>query len=131
VHKHLDLRRLLTTELHVIPAAYIKITVHAVVVMEPQMKDESRAILNELYGLLQPLDRSDGSKGWTFGRAVYKGDIYGAISRLKGVVYVQDLWIDYEGSGARKNASGDILIPPYGLVTSGEHQVELMSKTDV
>ncbi|NHN32415.1 putative baseplate assembly protein [Paenibacillus agricola] len=131
VHKHLDLHRLLTTELHVIPAAYIKITVHAVVVMEPQMKDESRLILHQLYGLLQPLDRSDGSKGWTFGRAVYKGDIYGVISRLKGVVYVQDLWIDYEGAGARKNASGDILIPPYGLVTSGEHQVELVSKTDV
>jgi hypothetical protein len=131
VRKHLDLHRLLTTELHVIPAEYIKITVHAVVVMEPQMKEETRRILHELYGLLQPLDRSDGSKGWTFGRAVYKGDIYGVISRLKGVVYVQDLWIDYEGSGARKNASGDILIPPYGLVTSGDHQVELISKTDV
>lgn len=131
VRKHLELHRLLTTELHVIPAEYIKITVHAVVVVEPQLKEEPRRILHELYGLLQPLDRSDGSAGWTFGRAVYKGDIYGAISRLKGVVYVQDVWIDFEGSGARKNASGDILIPPYGLVTSGEHQVELISKADV
>ncbi|MDF2959257.1 MAG: putative baseplate assembly protein [Paenibacillus sp.] len=131
VRRHLDLHRLLTTELHVIPAEYIKITVHAVVIAEPHMKGEARRIVNELKRLLHPLDQGDGSHGWSFGRAVYKGDIYGAVSRVKGVVYVQDLWIDYEGSGARKDAGGDIIIPPYGLVTSGDHEIEVISKTDV
>ncbi|MCR8633781.1 putative baseplate assembly protein [Paenibacillus radicis (ex Xue et al. 2023)] len=131
VRRHLDLHRLLTTELHVIPAEYIKISVHAVVVMEPHMKGEARRIIHELQRLLHPLDQGSEARGWPFGRAVYKGDIYGAISRVKGVVYVQDLWIDYEGAGARKDASGDIIIPPYGLVTSGGHEIELLSKNDV
>ncbi|TDF97131.1 putative baseplate assembly protein [Paenibacillus piri] len=131
VREHLQLHRLLTTELHVIPAEYIKITVHAVVVMEPHMKGETRRIVRELERLLHPLDQGNGAQGWAFGRAVYKGDIYGAISRIKGVVYVQDLWIDYEGAEARKDASGDIMIPPYGLVMSGEHEIELISKTDI
>lgn len=131
VRRHLDKHRLLTTELHVIPAAYIKITVHAVVVVEPQMKDETQLVLGELARLLSPLDRPDGTRGWTFGRSVYKGDIYGAINRVKGVSYIQDLWLDFEGAGARRDAGGDIHIPPYGLVYSGEHEIELVGKRDV
>ncbi|MCY9662615.1 MULTISPECIES: putative baseplate assembly protein [Paenibacillus] len=128
---HLDRHRLLTTELHVIPAEYIKITVHAVVVMEPKYKNEQRRITQELRQLLQPMDHGQGSEGWRFGRTVYKGDIYGVISRIKGVVYVQDLWLDAEGTGFQKDGAGDIHIPPYALVYSGNHEVETISQTDL
>ncbi|WP_135550808.1 putative baseplate assembly protein [Paenibacillus cymbidii] len=131
VRRHLDKHRLLTTELHVIPAVYIKITVHAVVVVEPQMKDNTQLVRDELTQLLAPLDGPDGTKGWTFGRSVYKGDIYGAINRVKGVSYVQDLWLDFEGAGARRDAGGDIHLPPHGLVYSGEHEIEFVGKRDV
>lgn len=131
IKQHLDRHRLLTTELHVIPAEYIKITVHAVVVMEPKHKDEQRRILQELGLLLQPMDHGQGSEGWRFGRTVYKGDIYGVISRIKGVVYVQDIWIDAEGTGFHKDGAGDIHIPPYALVYSGDHEVETISQTDL
>jgi hypothetical protein len=131
IQKHLDVHRLLTTEVHVIPAEYIKITIHAEVVVEPQFKDEQYRIIRELKRLLQPMGHADGTEGWKFGRSVYKGDIYGTISRIKGVVYVKDLWIDAEGSGARKDGSGDIHIPPYGLVYSGDHEIELMSQSDL
>ncbi|MDD9266885.1 putative baseplate assembly protein [Paenibacillus sp. GCM10023248] len=128
---HLDRHRLLTTELHVIPAAYIKITVHAVVVMEPKYKGEQRRIIQELRLLLQPMDHGQGSEGWRFGRTVFKGDIYGVISRIKGVVYVQDLWLDAEGTGFHKDGAGDIHIPPYALVYSGNHEVETISQADL
>lgn len=128
---HLDRHRLLTTELHVIPAEYIKITVHAVVVMEPKYKTEQRRIIQDLRLLLQPMDHGQGSEGWRFGRTVYKGDIYGVISRIKGVVYVQDLWLDAEGKGFHKDGAGDIHIPPYALVYSGNHEVETMSQGDL
>lgn len=131
IKQHLDRHRLLTTELHVIPAEYIKITVHAVVVMEPKHKDEQRRIMQELRLLLQPMDHGQGSEGWRFGRTVYKGDIYGVISRIKGVVYVQDIWIDAEGTGFHKDGAGDIHIPPYALVYSGDHEVETISQTDL
>jgi hypothetical protein len=128
---HLDRHRLLTTELHVIPAEYIKITVHAVVVMEPKHKNEQRRIALELKKLLQPMDHGQGAEGWRFGRTVYKGDIYGVISRIKGVVYVQDIWLDAEGTGFHKDGSGDIHIPPYALVYSGDHEIETISQTDL
>ncbi|GGI46849.1 hypothetical protein GCM10008018_19130 [Paenibacillus marchantiophytorum] len=131
IKQHLDRHRLLTTELHVIPAEYIKITVHAVVVMEPKFKTEQRRITQELKLLLQPMDHGQGSAGWRFGRTVYKGDIYGVISRIKGVVYVQDIWLDAEGTGFHKDGAGDIHIPPYALVYSGDHEVETISQTDV
>ncbi|MEW9700878.1 putative baseplate assembly protein [Paenibacillus sp. SI8] len=131
IRQHLDVYRLLTTELHVIQAAYMKITVHAVVVMEPKYIGEQRRIVQELRKLLQPMDYGQGSEGWRFGRSVYKGDIYGVISRIKGVVYVQDIWLDAEGTGFHKDAAGDIHIPPYALVYSGDHEVEVMSQTDV
>jgi hypothetical protein len=131
VQKHLDAHRLLTTELHVMPAVYIRVTVHAIVVVEPQYKEEASRILRELKRLLQPMGYGDGSQGWRFGRTVYKGDIYGVISRLKGIVFVQDLWMDAEGQGSYKDPSGDIHIPPYGLVYSGDHEVELVSQTDL
>lgn len=131
VRKHLDLHRLLSTELHVIPADYVCITVHAVVVVEPRYKDEESLIVSELRKLLQPMGREDGAGGWPFGRTVYKGDIYGVISRLKGVVYVQDLWIDADGENYTKDSGGDIHIPPYALVYSGEHSIELISQADL
>jgi hypothetical protein len=130
VRRHLERHRLLSTELHVISAAYIKVTVHAVVVVEPSHKDDASIIAAVLKRLLRPMGHGDG-EGWRFGRSVHKGDIYGAISRLKGVVYVQDLWIDAEGPSVRKDGGGDIHLPPYGLVYSGEHEVELIGVTDL
>ena len=131
IKQHLERYRLLTTELHVIPAAYIKVTVHAVVVMEPKYKNDQRQIIQQLSMLLQPMDHGQGAEGWRFGRSVYKGDIYGVISRLRGVLYVQDIWLDAEGTGFHKDHVGDIHIAPYALVYSGDHEVETISQTDL
>lgn len=130
VRNYLERHRLLSTELHVISAAYIKITVHAVVVVEPTHKDNAAVVTNVLKRLLRPIGHGDG-EGWRFGRSVYKGDIYGTISRLRGVVYVQDLWIDAEGPAVRKDGAGDVHLPPYGLVYSGEHEIELIGVSDL
>jgi predicted phage baseplate assembly protein len=134
VRRHLDRYRLLTTELHVMPAAYIRITVHAVVVVEPKHKNESGRIHDALRHTLSPVIRHSGAaadEGWAFGRSVYRGDLYGVISRLKGVAYVQDLWVDAEGAGAMKDGAGDVHLPPYGLVYSGDHEIEIVSLTDI
>lgn len=131
VKNHLNERRLITTEVHVIPPEYVKVTAHAVVVVEPYYVDEAAQVVAALNALLQPFDRKDGTTGWTFGRTVYKGDIYDTISRLPGVCYVQDLWLDAEGRHIQKTVSGDVQIPPYGLVYSGQHEIELISRMHV
>ncbi|WP_217598116.1 baseplate J/gp47 family protein, partial [Cohnella sp. GbtcB17] len=51
VDRHLDERRLIGTEVHVIAPEYIKVTVHAVIAAEPQFALETKrisAVLNEL-----------------------------------------------------------------------------------
>ena len=106
-------------------------TVHAVVVVEPYFMDEAYRIVAALNRLLSPLDKPDGIQGWPFGRTVHKGDIYSVISRIKGIAYVQDLWLDAEGKSIRKSAGGDILLPESGIVYSGDHRIELISRTQV
>lgn len=129
VKRHIDTRRLVTTEVHVIPPVYIKVTVNAVVVVEPQFVDEGQRLTELLKRLLRPLDGEHDIKGWTFGRAVYKGDIYSALSSGSGVIYVQDLWLDAEGPHVTKSVGGDLILPPHGLVFSGQHEIELISRT--
>lgn len=129
VSSFLEPRRLITTELHVIPPVYIKVTVHAVIVVEPPFADEKEPLIALLNGLLRPLDGKEGERGWAFGRTVYKGDIYSALIKGSGVVFVQDLWLDAEGLHVTRSAGGDIIIPPHGLVFSGDHEIELISRT--
>ncbi len=131
VAKHLDDRRLITTEVHVVAPDYVKVTVHAVVVVEPHFMEEGHRIVAALNRLLAPHDKPGGVQGWPFGRTVHKGDIYGAISRVKGVAYVQDLWLDAAGKAVRKSAGGDLELPETGIVFSGAHRIELISSSQL
>ncbi|MEX1030873.1 MAG: putative baseplate assembly protein [Paenibacillaceae bacterium] len=128
VKQNLDQYRLITTELNVIAPEYIRITVHAVIIVEPYFKKDSPRILSSLNRFLQPLDHGK-DLGWVFGRPVYKGDIYGLINQMKGIAYIQDLWL--EADGVQKDKNGDILLPPHGLVYSGDHLIECISRTDI
>ncbi|WP_027088189.1 putative baseplate assembly protein [Cohnella panacarvi] len=131
VARHLDDRRLITTEVHVIGPEYVQVTVHATVVVEPHYMEEAHRIVTALNLLLSPVDGPGAVQGWPFGRTVQKGDVYSAISRLTGVAYAQDLWLDAEGQSASKNAAGDIVLPPNGIVVSGMHQIQLVSRTQI
>lgn len=131
VRNHLDQYRLITTEVHVIPPEYIKVTVHADIVVSPYVKVDPARVLDALNRLLQPLDKKEHTKGWPFGRTVYKGDIYEAINKIDGIEYIKDLWINAEGKGIQKELSGDIKIPPNGLVYSGDHHIEIIRRTDL
>ncbi|MFC4600197.1 putative baseplate assembly protein [Cohnella hongkongensis] len=131
VAKHLDDRRLIATEVHVVAPDYVKVTVHAVVVVEPHFMEEGHRIVAALNRMLAPLDKPGGIQGWPFGRSVHKGDIYGAISRIKGVAYVQDLWLDAEGRAVRKSAGGDLELPETAIAYSGQHRIELISSSQL
>ncbi|CAI6081416.1 putative baseplate assembly protein [Cohnella sp. JJ-181] len=131
VARHLDERRLIGTEVHVIAPEYVKVTVHAIIVVEPEFAQETKRITAVLHALLSPSGSLKSPEGWPFGRPVYRGDVFAALSRIGGVSYVQDLWLDGEGRYAAKSPGGDVLLPPNGLVYSGEHRIELLSRTQV
>ncbi len=131
VLRHLHRHRLLSTEVHVVAPDYIRVSVYAAVVVAPGTVRGKEKILQELDRFLQPLDRDDPSRSWPFGRTVYRGDIYEVMNRIPGVEYVKELWLIAEGSGIRRELSGDVELPPCGLVYPGDHEIEIINRNDL
>jgi hypothetical protein len=129
IRRHLEPYRLITTRLHVIPPEYVKVSVRAVVVADPRYEGREWTVVQALKEWLQPFGNGS-SPGWIFGRPVYKSDVYEIIHRVPGVRYIQDVWLMAEGQNARLEESGDIRIPPNGLVISGEHDIEFVISHD-
>lgn len=126
VRRHLEPYRLLTTNLHVIPPEYVKVTVRAVVVVEPRYEGREREVKEMLSEWLQPYGRHS-LNGWEFGKPIYKSDVYDVIHRMPGVRYIQDVWLMADGRGVHREEGGDVRIPPNGLVVSGDHEIEFVT----
>lgn len=131
VRWYLNHHRLLSTEIHVVAPDYIRINVYAVVVVAPGTLRAQERITGELERFLQPLDRDEFSRGWPFGRTVYRGDIYEVINRVPGVEYIKELWLSADGNGIRQEHSGDIELPPCGLVYPGDYEIEVINRNDL
>lgn len=94
VQDFLDERRLVTTRLRVSKPRFVEISVRVSVVLKQggpgadrikvRLEDSIRTMLHPLFGGV------DG-KGWPFGRAVHKSDLYRVIEGESGVDYVEDL----------------------------------------
>ncbi len=124
---HLEPYRLLTTSLHIIPPEYVKVTVRAVVVIDPRYEGREHDVRHALNQWLKPFGDGSSTSGWEFGRPIYKGDVYDVIHRVSGILYIQDVWIMAEGKHVYREEGGDIRIPPNGLVTSGDHEIEFIT----
>lgn len=118
VRNALEPYRLLTTKFHVVPPEYVRLSVRAVVVVDPRYDDKERRVLERIERLFA---------FWEFGRSVYKGDVYDAIHGAPGVIYIQDVWLMADGKDAFKEEGGDVRIPPNALVFSGQHEIEFIS----
>jgi len=128
VRNHLEPYRLLGTKLHVVPPEYVTVTVRAVVVVDPRYESREPLVREALLRLLRPFGDGEGAGGgWEFGRPVYKADVYDAIHRVPGVVYIQDVWLTADGKDVFKEEGGDVRIPPHALVVSGPHEIECLS----
>ena len=126
IRRHLEPYRLLTTELHIIPPEYVKISVRAVIVADALYEGREWTVKEALNRWLQPFGDGE-TEGWEFGHPVYKSDVYDVISRVPGVQYIQDVWLMAEGNNVRQDEGGDIHIPPNGLIIAGEHDIEFIT----
>jgi predicted phage baseplate assembly protein len=127
---YLDQRRLLTTELFVLPPSYreVKVTADVVVHDGADLADVKLAIEDTLRRYFHPLIGGDESSlsqdgsGWPFG-----GDIYYAmvIHRLMvpGVMRIAELHIELDGETAPPCC--DITIEPIALLKNGEHDIRV------
>jgi len=122
---HLEPYRLLTTKFHIIPPEYVKVTIRAIIVVDPHYEGQEHVVVQALNEWLKP-DVSSTEAGWDFGKPIYKCDLYDYIHTIAGVQYIQDAWIGAEGKNVIHEAGGDILLPPNGLAYSGQHEIEFV-----
>lgn len=124
VRAHLERHRLLTTGIAVIPPVYVEIAVSCQVALFPKNSIEQtrRRIIAALEAFLDPLQGGPDEQGWTFGRAVFRSEIYQVIDRVPGVNYVTNVALSRDGAAAQ---AGNISIPRNGLVYSGTHQLTI------
>jgi len=121
VCEYLNERRLITTELYVVPPRYKTIKVQAWVIAQSKadigrVTKEAIEAINEHY---HPL----ANGGWPFGGDIYISSAYKAILNVKGVKNIRelDLFVD----GIRQPHCENVQIEPYYLVCSEEHEISV------
>jgi hypothetical protein len=94
----LELRLLLTTRLHVVPANYVPISID----MKLKIAEDCRpqniadAVCHKLAVFFDPLKGDKDEEGWKPGQNIYLSDIYSLLDRLSGVDYIESLSVKKE-----------------------------------
>jgi hypothetical protein len=120
---YLNLRRLLTTELFVVPPAYQQVSVHAEVVatdtadLATVKTNVEAALLNYFH----PLTGGDNGQGWPFGGTIYFSRVYQQILQIDGVDRVENVLITLDKT--QYPACQDVPIKPAALTYSTGNDV--------
>jgi predicted phage baseplate assembly protein len=126
----LDERRLLTTRLDVRAPAYQWVSVKAFLRLKPgaDQKQARAGALERLYRFLNPLTGGREGTGWPFGKNLYLAELYAYLQDLPNVQNIDHL--EMYSAQTLGQAKGDpedaIDVVAYGVVASGEHQVEFV-----
>lgn len=126
VKQHMEQYRLLGTQLHVIGPQYMTVNIQAQLVVEPYCKNKISLFTDVLEKYFDPL-RQQGE----FGKSIRSSQLHNLLSRVPGVIYVQDVWIHVEGTGAKRDESGNVSIPPNGLAAGGDYNIELFTPNEI
>jgi hypothetical protein len=133
VAEYLDARRLIGTQLQLLPCRFRGLSVVLNLQASP-LADTARVeedVAHALYTYLNPLVGSNAhgiGPGWPFGRALNQGELYGIVHAIDGVEFVKILRI-YEtdlvtGEQSHKPAGTHIVLEPGELIASGQHIVK-------
>ncbi|WGV28004.1 putative baseplate assembly protein [Halotia branconii] len=131
VYQHLEPHRLITTKLEVIPPSYVEVKVKALLRVRSGFNpDEVCQQVNQslIERFLHPLHGGFNGKGWQFGRAVYKSEVYKAIEDFnKGVDCVKTLDLSFQNTDQDTNVTldkqGNIHISVHTLIYSNKHEI--------
>jgi hypothetical protein len=120
---YLHRRRLITSELHVVPPHYVGVTVSATLHLAPGA-DAAAAIAaarQALHAFFNPLTGGPDGAGWPAGRGVYRTEVMALLASLDYVQRVTDLGLLVEGESSPR--CGNVELCPTDLVASGPHQI--------
>ena len=133
VAEYLDERRLIGTTVQLLPCRFRGLSVIVNLQASP-LADTARVeedVAHALYTYLNPLvggNPGGPGPGWSFGRALNQGELYGVVHAVEGVEFVKILRI-YEtnletGEQSPKPAGTHIVLEPGELIASGAHIVK-------
>ncbi|HKG63550.1 MAG TPA: putative baseplate assembly protein [Solirubrobacteraceae bacterium] len=139
VAEYLDERRLIGTTVQLLPCRFRGLSVVVNLQASP-LADTARVeedVAHALYTYLNPLvggNAGGRGPGWTFGRALNQGELYGIVHAVDGVEFVKILRI-YEtnletGEQSSKPAGTHIVLEPDELTASGQHIVKATHRED-
>lgn len=123
VRNHLETRRLVTTNIHVIGPQYVPVIVRCRVFLKKgaSAKDTLESIGKTLDEFLDPIHGGpERNAGWPFGRSIFPSEIHQQLAKVAGVDYVAGVKFN------EQTVSGALKLPRDGLHVPGEHQVELV-----
>lgn len=126
-------RCLLTTRLRIRAPDYVWAAVNVRVrsASGAHREQVTEAILQRLYGLLNPLCGGPQAQGWPVGRTLRQADVYAALDRTPGLEFVDSVHFygaDAQSGLAQGEPRGAIEAPPLGVIASGLHAVEFVDE---
>lgn len=109
IRNNIEKYRLITTEIEVISAQYVGIIINGEITVKPYYKDAKERIEDTIKSYFE-------GESWKFGKGLTYSDLYGIIDTLECVQYIYSLSINFDGRVAKRNSTGDIIIPENGMI---------------
>ncbi|HUX09978.1 MAG TPA: putative baseplate assembly protein [Terriglobia bacterium] len=97
---YLDQRRLLTSEVYVVPPTYrkIKIEVYLIAAQNADLAEVKNAVQAALTQFFHPLTGGDNGTGWEFGGEIFFSEVCRLVLQVPGVSRIQNnqlvIWLD-------------------------------------
>lgn len=129
VRRHLDARRPVATEVHVVGPDWTKVSVKARLLTRSGVNAASlRAeAVRRLDAFFDPLTGGPQHGGWPFGRPVYRAEVLALLDALPGVAAIEGLVLVRDGQA--DDFCNNLALCPHGLVLSGTHEFTVAPET--
>ncbi len=124
---HLNLHRLLTSEVYVVAPVYHQVKIEANIIVKPDadLGEVKAAVETRLLDYFHPLRGGESGTGWEFGGDIFYSRVYRAIIDIPGVDRIENnqlvIWLDR----FRNEFCRDVTIEPGALVFSTEHAIQV------
>jgi hypothetical protein len=125
VFRRLNERRVLGTRMRVFGPDYVPVAVSATVARRRGSGLTRERVQAEVARFLSALEGGEDGRGWTFGRPVYKSELYQLLEGMAAVDHVADLRLFPVQGGVASGGDGvsEVLLPEYGLVDAARERI--------
>jgi predicted phage baseplate assembly protein len=124
---HLNVHRLLTSEVYVVAPKYRLVQIDASIVVKPDsdLSVVKKAVEQALTAWFHPLTGGADGTGWPFGGTIFYSDVYRVILQIPGVARLLDnqlvIWLDKQ----RQDFCRDVPLNDGELTYSLAHQISV------